>query len=87
MQARHRPSKVAVAHSEVLVAVFVRICRYDIVAVKLQCPSLYFHKDNIIHDHSYLLSTYWCWFICETPSVLAHSVMLYYILQTLLLPN
>ena len=28
-----------------------------------------------------------CWFICETPSVLAHSVMLYYILQSLLLPN
>jgi len=38
MQARHRPSKVAVAHSEVLVTVFVRICRYDIVAVKLQWP-------------------------------------------------
>ena len=35
----------------------------------------------------YLLSTYGCWFICETPSVLAHSVMLYYILQTLLLSN
>ena len=44
-------------------------------------------KDNIIHDHSYLLSTYWCRFIYETPSVLAPSVMLYYILQTLLLPN
>jgi len=43
-------------------------------------------KDNIIHDHSYLLSTYGCWFIYETPSVLAHSVMMYYILQTLL-PN
>jgi len=28
----------AVAHSEVLVAVFVRICEYDIVAVKLQWP-------------------------------------------------
>ena len=40
-----------------------------------------------IHDHSYLLSTYKCRFIYETPSVLAHSVMLYYILQTLLLPN
>jgi len=39
-------------------------------------------KDNIIHDYSYLLSTYWRWFICETPSVLAHGVMLYYILQT-----
>ena len=28
----------AVAHSEVLAAVFVRICEYDIVAVKLQWP-------------------------------------------------
>ena len=36
-------------------------------------------KDNIIHDHSYLLSTYECRFIYETPSVLAHSVTLYYI--------
>ena len=43
-------------------------------------------KDNIIHDHSYLLSTCRCQFIYATPSVLAHSVMLYYILQTLLLP-
>jgi len=40
MQARHRPYKAAVAHSEVLVTVFVRICRYDIVAVKLQWPLL-----------------------------------------------
>ena len=39
-------------------------------------------KDNNIHDHSYLLSTYRCWFVCEIPSVLAHSVILYYILQT-----
>jgi len=30
----------------------------------------------ISHDHSYLLSTYWCQFICEIPGVLAHSVML-----------
>jgi len=60
MQARHRPSKAAVAHSEVRVAVFVCICRYDIVAVKLQWPLLQIHitkKDNIIHNHSYLLST------------------------------
>jgi len=35
MQAEHRLSKAAAAHSEVLVAVFIRICRYDIVAVKL----------------------------------------------------
>ena len=34
-----------------------------------------------------IFSTYKCWFICETPSVLAHSVTLYYIFQTLLLPN
>jgi len=40
MQVRHRPSKAAVAHSEVLVAVFVRIYRHDIVAVKLQWPLL-----------------------------------------------
>ena len=37
MQARHWPSKAAVAHLEVLVAVFVHIC---IVAVKLQWPLL-----------------------------------------------
>jgi len=36
---------------------------------------------------SYLLSTCGCQFIYETASVLAHSVTLYYILQTLLLPN
>jgi len=27
------------------------------------------------------------WFICETPGVLAHSVMLYYILEIIPLPN
>jgi len=37
VQAQHRPPKAAAAHSEVLVAVFVRIC---IVAVKLQWPLL-----------------------------------------------
>ena len=77
MQARHRPSKAAVAHSEVLVRSF----RLHLQIWHCCC------EDNIIHDNSYLLSTYRCWFICETPSVLAHSVMLYYILQTLLLPN
>ena len=33
MQARHRPSNAAVAHSEVLAAVVVHICRYDIVRI------------------------------------------------------
>jgi len=89
MQAWHWPSKAAVAHLEVLVAVFVCIC--DMTLLLWSCHGLYCNytsqKKKIIHDYSYLLSTYGCWFIYKTPSVLAHSVMLYYILQTLLLPN
>ena len=59
----------------------------DMTSLLCSCSGLYCNytspkKDNIIHDHGYLLSTYRCWFICETTSVLAHSVMLYYILQT-----
>ena len=50
MQARHRPFKAVVADSEVLVAVFVRICRYGIVAVKLQWAftAITHHKTKIV---------------------------------------